>query len=222
MERKLPKHSNWRNSVRNWNKHTGEKGKRTKRTKELKIIEESWLSLNDPIDEDVLEQVREKNKNEKKSKAREYLDWIITGLDDMKQNLLQDKWWRPTKKSKVILQKLIQAFMMDCTIEEACAYAGIAESTYYDRAKKDKRFSELMNNAQKWQQFLAKGVIHQALLNNNVATAQWVTERRDDRYKNNANDETNIVNINMWFINMMQEARRERIQQRDWNKDKES
>jgi hypothetical protein len=39
--------------------------------------------------------------------------------------------------------------MMDCTIEEACAYAGIAESTYYDRAKKDKRFSELMNNAQK-------------------------------------------------------------------------
>ncbi len=63
---------------------------------------------------------------------------------------------RPTKKAQLskklseakqkfnddIIRKLEQAFALDCTIEEACLYAGIGKSTYYDNLPKNKGLAE--------------------------------------------------------------------------------
>lgn len=49
---------------------------------------------------------------------------------------------RPTKRSPEIITKLEQAFSMDCTIAEACFYAGISESTYYEWVKDDDKLSD--------------------------------------------------------------------------------
>lgn len=48
----------------------------------------------------------------------------------------------PTKLTPEVVGKLEQAFAIDATIEEACFYAGIDKTTYYDWKKK---FPELSN-----------------------------------------------------------------------------
>lgn len=47
-----------------------------------------------------------------------------------------------TKKTPETLDKLRNAFSIDSTIEEACFYAGIQESTYYNWKKKDPKGME--------------------------------------------------------------------------------
>ncbi|NCC99865.1 MAG: hypothetical protein EOL95_09245 [Bacteroidia bacterium] len=47
-----------------------------------------------------------------------------------------------SKKTPETLDKLRNAFSIDSTIEEACFYAGIQESTYYNWKKKDPKTME--------------------------------------------------------------------------------
>src|SRR4051812_649926 len=54
---------------------------------------------------------------------------------------------RPTVFTEDTIQKLEEAFKIDATVREACAYAGIAESTYYAEAKDNPVFSERMDRA---------------------------------------------------------------------------
>jgi hypothetical protein len=41
---------------------------------------------------------------------------------------------RPTVMTEEVMRKLEEAFSLDCTDEEACAYAGIGERTYDHKA----------------------------------------------------------------------------------------
>ncbi len=50
------------------------------------------------------------------------------------------KLWRPTKFNENTIQKLKEAFKMDCTVLEACCYANIIKSSYYDWISKNKEF----------------------------------------------------------------------------------
>ena len=49
---------------------------------------------------------------------------------------------RPTIFTQEKLQKLEQAFALDCTDEEACLYADIAPSSLYNYQKQNKEFLE--------------------------------------------------------------------------------
>lgn len=55
-----------------------------------------------------------------------------------------------TKFNDEVIRKLEEAFSWDCTIGEACLYAGIGKSTYHDHVKANpelmERFEELRNN----------------------------------------------------------------------------
>jgi len=44
---------------------------------------------------------------------------------------------RPTKLTKETLDKLRQAFAIDCTVEEACFYANISEDVFYKWKRED-------------------------------------------------------------------------------------
>ena len=57
---------------------------------------------------------------------------------------------RPPKFTDAVVKKLEEAFAWDCSVEEACLYAGISRKTYYEHVK-DKpelgdRFEELRLN----------------------------------------------------------------------------
>lgn len=82
-------------------------------------------------------------------------------------------------KSKVtdeVLSLLRQAFAVDATIEEACFYAGISDSTYYRyREKNPEVCSEIerlrLTPILKARQTIVNGLEH-------VNTAQWFIERK--------------------------------------------
>lgn len=49
----------------------------------------------------------------------------------------KNKGGRPSKITPQMVQKLEEAFALDCTINEACFYAGIAKQTYYNWTEAD-------------------------------------------------------------------------------------
>lgn len=83
--------------------------------------------------------------------------------------------WRPTKKTPELMEKLKYAFSINCTDEEACAYAGIHRDTFYDRINNDKDFSDKIKMFK--QQYLID--------------VRWVSKQRAMDVKNK--DSTEIV-----------------------------
>ncbi len=71
----------------------------------------------------------------------------------------EKKVGRPSIMTPEIVGKLIEAFEMDCTIGEACAYADIHRDTYYDWAKKHPQFSYNMQKAQERPFIKAKKIL---------------------------------------------------------------
>ena len=90
-----------------------------------------------------------------------------------------------------ITRKLEEAFSMDCTIEEACAYAGISDDTYSRERKRDPVFAEKMDRAMQFPFVLAKKTVLQAMKDNDGALAmKWLKNRQRDRYHEKVTQET--------------------------------
>jgi hypothetical protein len=106
---------------------------------------------------------------------------------------------RPTVFTDLVIQKLEEAFSIDATVREACAYAGIAESTYYAEAKDNPAFSERMDRAMQFAFMLAKKTVIQAMKTNDGALAmKWLKNRQRDRYHEkveNVNRETPVEEL---------------------------
>lgn len=82
-----------------------------------------------------------------------------------------------------ILAKLEEAFHSDYTIEAACRYAGISRTTYYNWINDVEGFAEKMEDAQNKLLQKAGEVIAKNIQAEDVATARWLKDRRDPRYK---------------------------------------
>jgi len=68
---------------------------------------------------------------------------------------------RPSKINPETIKKLEEAFAMDCTVREACLYAGITYQTMYNRQAKDKALFERLELMRETPVYLArKSVIH--------------------------------------------------------------
>lgn len=85
---------------------------------------------------------------------------------------------RHTVITPEIEAKLVEMFRIDATVFEACTHAGIAESTFYDRQKKDEKFMERMKNAQNFPFLIAKKVIIKAINEGNGELALKVLKSR--------------------------------------------
>src|SRR3990167_10549237 len=53
-----------------------------------------------------------------------------------------NKGGRPTDFTKETVNKLEQAFAIDCSVEEACSYAEISRQAFYDWIKKNPVFAD--------------------------------------------------------------------------------
>ena len=83
---------------------------------------------------------------------------------------------RPNKIKDEELRKFETAFKMGCNNSEACAYADIPESTFYDYIKANPEFSDKINKWKKNPALKAKHTIYQNLSDPKIA--QWWLERR--------------------------------------------
>ncbi len=81
--------------------------------------------------------------------------------------MIKNKGGRPSKYKGLddkLVRKLIEAFKDDFTVEEACLYAGISKSTFYDWKAKNTEFSNEIDQSQMFLIFEAKKKLKKALL----------------------------------------------------------
>ena len=92
---------------------------------------------------------------------------------------------RPTKIVEAVIKKLVEAFMNDFTIEEACRFAGISKPTYYSACERDPEFLSVMEAAQDYPLTLAKKTLLNGIRHgmDKASLALKLLERRQrDRY----------------------------------------
>lgn len=88
---------------------------------------------------------------------------------------------RPTKLNPDVVGKLTAAFANGFTIEQACIYADIDKTTYYDWLKKNEQFSHDMEAAQGRLGLQARKVVADAINKGDVAAAfRWLEKRDPD------------------------------------------
>lgn len=85
---------------------------------------------------------------------------------------------RPRTITPKNLEKLKEAFMMGCNKREACFYADICESTFYDFLKEYPEFSEKIEIWQGYEKIKARMVVHKALDRGDKEMAKWYLERK--------------------------------------------
>lgn len=87
---------------------------------------------------------------------------------------------RPRVIDEVTLQKLETAFKIGCPDEEACFYAGISTSTLYNYQNETEGYLEQKKLWKRRPVLKARQVIIGALESNDLNTAKWYLERKDD------------------------------------------
>ena len=90
----------------------------------------------------------------------------------------ENKIGRPRAITPKILEKLEEAFKLGCTNREACFYADVKESTFYDFLKDNPEFSEKIDMWKEYQKIKARYVIHKALDKGDRDIAKWYLERK--------------------------------------------
>jgi hypothetical protein len=83
---------------------------------------------------------------------------------------------KSSKRTPKVLTKLEEAFAFDCSVGEACFYADISESTYYDWVKDEPELSERFKALRNKPILKARQTVVQGL--NDPKNAQWYLERK--------------------------------------------
>lgn len=155
-----------------------------------------------------------------KAKKIETKAWVVKTYDYRKDWKLDT--WRPTVIDENIIQKLAYAFRCDCTINEACAYAGIHPNTYYEKIKKDKMFMELMDKSKELFLVDVKTRARELMQTAESESVSWTLlknalEKRDPNYKPKAEVENNTT-VNVSFVGIAMRAKEQRMEVLDAQK----
>lgn len=92
-----------------------------------------------------------------------------------------EKGGRPPIDRVKALRYLCEAFRLDSTDEEACAYAGVSTSWYYDEMKLKDEFSEEIARAKAYPFLVARGAVVGAMETGDNLTGMKYLERRDKK-----------------------------------------
>lgn len=84
---------------------------------------------------------------------------------------------RPTKMTPDVISKLQYAFAMDCTVREACLYAGVSHEAYNNYCQKHPEFREQVSRLRETPVLHARSTVVKDL-KKNPDTAKWYLERK--------------------------------------------
>ena len=89
---------------------------------------------------------------------------------------------RPKKVTKEVVGKLEEAFSWDCTIEEACLYAGIHRDTYYEYIKENPAFSDRVSELRQNPVLKARSTVVQKLSDNYQNAMDYLARKRKHEF----------------------------------------
>ena len=81
------------------------------------------------------------------------------------------------------LHDLERATTWGWSVKEACAFADIAQSTFFDYQRKHPDFRRKLSFLREYPVLAAKRVVAEAVANGDVATSRWFLERRSEEFR---------------------------------------
>lgn len=107
----------------------------------------------------------------------------------------ENKVGRPRAITPEKLGKLEEAFKLGCTNREACFYAEVAESTFYDFLKEYPEYSDKIAMWKDYEKIKARYVVHKALEKGDRDMAKWYLERKaKDEFSTKQEFDTTVNN----------------------------
>lgn len=105
---------------------------------------------------------------------------------------------RPTVLTTEVLRKLEQAFTWGCTNREACLYADIGESAFYEYKQANPDFAERIQILRDSPKLKSRAIINKKLEELDDATAKWYLERKaKDEFSTKQETEATNKNFNI-------------------------
>ena len=87
---------------------------------------------------------------------------------------------RPTVMTDDVVRKLIEAFKLDVTVEEACLYANISKDAYYRKLNEDEEFSDEIARSRQYATFAARVSVIKALSSDPHLALKYLERKRRD------------------------------------------
>lgn len=100
------------------------------------------------------------------------------------KTLKEGKVGAPEIDREDVVEKLRQAFLMGCSDTEACLFANVSRSFYYDILLKEKpELKDIFKDCRENPKLLAKTNLFNALKNGDMDVSVLVLSRTDEEYK---------------------------------------
>lgn len=87
-----------------------------------------------------------------------------------------------SKKTQEIIQKLEQAFSLDCTIAEACFHANICKSTYHNWVNEDEKLLDRLTALRNKPVLLARKTLVEGLKKNPELSLKYLERKRKNEF----------------------------------------
>lgn len=111
---------------------------------------------------------------------------------------------RPTVMTPEVIRKLEDGFTKGLSDLEACLYAGIGKTPFYEYLQENPEFAERREMLKNNVRMQAKINIHTEVAAGDARTSQWYLERRDPEYANKS--ETKTVTLTAAEADLSEEA----------------
>lgn len=118
--------------------------------------------------------------------------------------------WRPTKKTPEVLEKLKEAYNVNCTDEEACSHAGISLWTLDMRKANDKDFTRQIQMRRKEYYYDIKKASHTRAMNTKNRDATDILFKIDKSYSDKQDIDVKWEVSLVWIAKAMQQKRLDR------------
>lgn len=80
------------------------------------------------------------------------------------------------------VRKLLDAFKLDVTVEEACLYANISKDTYYRKLKEDDEFSDEIGRARMYATLVARNCVVKHVATDPHLALKYLERKRPDEF----------------------------------------
>lgn len=122
--------------------------------------------------------------------------------------------WRPTKKTPELLGKLKDALMKGCTEAEACAYAGLDQSTLIDWKNEDKNFAKQI---EQWKELYVQAIkfaSYNRAMNEKNRDATDILFKIDKRYSDKVDAN---VKWEISLVDIAKQMQQKRLDREKWD-----
>ena len=106
--------------------------------------------------------------------------------------MAKDGFGRPTVITKPTLLKLDEAFAMGCTDTEACFYANISTTTFYEYQKKTPDFKERKEQLKENPVMLARKSVIDGMVNDPKLAFDYLKNKKSDEFSTKHKAEVSV------------------------------